>query len=435
MTGDLCTNSHDPNVLVLREQPRFVASPERPSGSFRDAAAALNGPMVRPLAGVAPPAQANVQKAAPGQPAQFVANALMPRPLLRSTAAFNQHQTIASPYEDPEGVAPPAQLARKVAAPRIINDNDLQAPRSIDASVRPQRGAESGTFQNQEIKAQRKVQRSASISTGRAGTAASSVGRCVSQGPPVRRAVPIHESSPANQEPILDKRNLPCFFFFSSHNCRKNPCPFSHNAEELKNIVCAKCHLGASCPMKHVIKQPPAAADRKPTGVARPRMQACRYYFTQVCTKGVDCPFSHDAAALSRIDCRCYLVSNCRLGEKCPMRHDKERRQRVPCEHYLKGACKFNECFRNHNDDELKLLRPKAPRYTTSAAASPASISEALSIDDDDEGCCLCLEVFVGNEITLPCLHTYHLHCISPWVAGHHNCPLCRMHIESLPTT
>ena len=47
----------------------------------------------------------------------------------------------------------------------------------------------------------------------------------------------------------------------------------------------------------------------------------------------------------------------------------------------------------------------------------------------DNECCCICLEKFDDNHVTLPCKHHYHENCILEWFDKKSNCPLCRMKI------
>jgi hypothetical protein len=42
--------------------------------------------------------------------------------------------------------------------------------------------------------------------------------------------------------------------------------------------------------------------------------------------------------------------------------------------------------------------------------------------------CTICLETFVPGEqvVVTPCNHMFHPGCLTPWVKGHGNCPVCR---------
>ena len=50
------------------------------------------------------------------------------------------------------------------------------------------------------------------------------------------------------------------------------------------------------------------------------------------------------------------------------------------------------------------------------------------------EPCSVCLEAFaVGDKLRcLPCEHTFHRHCIDPWLADHKHCPLCKRDVAEL---
>eukprot|EP00744_Colponema_vietnamica_P011131 GILI01015662.1.p1 GENE.GILI01015662.1~~GILI01015662.1.p1 ORF type:complete len:209 (-),score=10.48 GILI01015662.1:173-721(-) len=170
--------------------------------------------------------------------------------------------------------------------------------------------------------------------------------------------------------------------------------------------------------------------------------QACFKFFRHGrCDKGWYCPYSHDEGEVRNIDCNKFITSKCHLGKECPMRHDNTLRKRVPCEHYLKGKCIFPNCYRNHNDDELRLLRPKAPIYndgkhepSRGTRIKLESASMAAGADEDDEGfeCSICLEALDGHleERTLACFHTFHTNCLQTWLHEKHDCPLCRVKIE-----
>ncbi|XP_069895359.1 E3 ubiquitin-protein ligase RLIM-like [Dipodomys merriami] len=52
---------------------------------------------------------------------------------------------------------------------------------------------------------------------------------------------------------------------------------------------------------------------------------------------------------------------------------------------------------------------------------------------DASNSCTICIEEFrQGNKIrTLPCSHTYHVHCIDSWLADNATCPVCRRRVRS----
>ena len=50
----------------------------------------------------------------------------------------------------------------------------------------------------------------------------------------------------------------------------------------------------------------------------RPRKEVlCRYFANNVCSKGADCPFSHDRSAKPNTVCKYYLVGSCAYGDRC----------------------------------------------------------------------------------------------------------------------
>jgi len=52
-------------------------------------------------------------------------------------------------------------------------------------------------------------------------------------------------------------------------------------------------------------------------------------------------------------------------------------------------------------------------------------IKKALPI----ENCPICLDPKVPGEVlrTVPCLHTFHVQCIDPWLQLKRTCPVCKM--------
>ncbi|KAK3133138.1 hypothetical protein QOZ80_6AG0532860 [Eleusine coracana subsp. coracana] len=46
----------------------------------------------------------------------------------------------------------------------------------------------------------------------------------------------------------------------------------------------------------------------------------------------------------------------------------------------------------------------------------------------EEKTCTICLETFVPREqvVLTPCNHMFHPGCLTPWVKGHGNCPVCR---------
>jgi len=52
---------------------------------------------------------------------------------------------------------------------------------------------------------------------------------------------------------------------------------------------------------------------------------------------------------------------------------------------------------------------------------------ENKMIDDifDEEQCCICIEVIVEDDFSLPCNHIFHRNCIKKWIKKSKTCPLC----------
>lgn len=53
---------------------------------------------------------------------------------------------------------------------------------------------------------------------------------------------------------------------------------------------------------------------------------------------------------------------------------------------------------------------------------------------ENDYSCTVCLvEYKPGDNIrTLPCLHTYHVDCIDPWLRDRGDCPICKMRVDEV---
>ncbi|XP_058106131.1 E3 ubiquitin-protein ligase SGR9, amyloplastic-like [Magnolia sinica] len=47
--------------------------------------------------------------------------------------------------------------------------------------------------------------------------------------------------------------------------------------------------------------------------------------------------------------------------------------------------------------------------------------------------CAVCLDEIRAGQmvINLPCSHTYHCHCLLPWLNVHSHCPYCRTNVQS----
>ncbi|KAG8056485.1 hypothetical protein GUJ93_ZPchr0002g25757 [Zizania palustris] len=80
--------------------------------------------------------------------------------------------------------------------------------------------------------------------------------------------------------------------------------------------------------------------------------------------------------------------------------------------------------------------RPSIPQKTTASkrgGRDPFHTKSARSEPppnkmEEEKACTICLETFLPGEqvVATPCNHIFHQGCISPWVKGHGNCPMCR---------
>lgn len=60
--------------------------------------------------------------------------------------------------------------------------------------------------------------------------------------------------------------------------------------------------------------------------------------------------------------------------------------------------------------------------------AKSARSKPAPNNTEEKKACTICLETFLAGEqvVATPCNHIFHQECITPWVKGHGNCPVCR---------
>ncbi|ERN01540.1 hypothetical protein AMTRI_Chr03g148480 [Amborella trichopoda] len=58
-------------------------------------------------------------------------------------------------------------------------------------------------------------------------------------------------------------------------------------------------------------------------------------------------------------------------------------------------------------------------------------------IEMEKEVCGVCLdELESGEGLTrLPCSHSYHSHCLLPWLSRSSHCPYCRAHVPLVPNS
>ncbi|CEO97860.1 RING-type E3 ubiquitin transferase [Plasmodiophora brassicae] len=72
------------------------------------------------------------------------------------------------------------------------------------------------------------------------------------------------------------------------------------------------------------------------------------------------------------------------------------------------------------------------PRGIDVATLETATITEADLDQLVSRDCAVCQSEFVaGDHLTsLPCGHSYHQHCITPWFETHDTCPVCRARVS-----
>ncbi|KAF0914767.1 hypothetical protein E2562_031374 [Oryza meyeriana var. granulata] len=80
--------------------------------------------------------------------------------------------------------------------------------------------------------------------------------------------------------------------------------------------------------------------------------------------------------------------------------------------------------------------RPSNPQKTAASKTGGRGLSHAKSArseptpnnTEEEKACTICLETFLAGEqvVATPCNHIFHQGCITPWVKGQGNCPVCR---------
>mmetsp|Transcript_15470 Transcript_15470/g.41761 ORF Transcript_15470/g.41761 Transcript_15470/m.41761 type:complete len:1056 (+) Transcript_15470:143-3310(+) len=97
----------------------------------------------------------------------------------------------------------------------------------------------------------------------------------------------------------------------------------------------------------------------------RTREVACRYFAEGRCSKGADCPFSHDPAVIEampfeakkrKVVCRFFATGRCSKGDSCVFQHDysdpkaiQSAFSQTPCKFFAQGSCsRGTECFYAH---------------------------------------------------------------------------------------
>ena len=58
-------------------------------------------------------------------------------------------------------------------------------------------------------------------------------------------------------------------------------------------------------------------------------------------------------------------------------------------------------------------------------------IKEVENLDPEKKECVICLEEFNNDELvtSLPCIHSFHTHCIKSWLQRNNECPICKFKI------
>jgi hypothetical protein len=105
-------------------------------------------------------------------------------------------------------------------------------------------------------------------------------------------------------------------------------------------------------------------------GRRRTKEVACRYFAEGRCSKGNDCPFSHDPAVIAimpfeakkrKVICRFFVTGRCTKGDSCVFLHEYTDQKAVqsafsqtPCKFFAQGSCSRGaECFYAHVDPAL----------------------------------------------------------------------------------
>ena len=81
----------------------------------------------------------------------------------------------------------------------------------------------------------------------------------------------------------------------------------------------------------------------------------------------------------------------------------------------------------------IQIITSTIFRQNSHSGAPPASENEvsSLAIVQDPQGDCpICSEPLRNNVRRMPCQHDYHLECLTPWLAIHNTCPVCRSSIR-----
>ncbi|KNC74394.1 hypothetical protein SARC_13057, partial [Sphaeroforma arctica JP610] len=92
----------------------------------------------------------------------------------------------------------------------------------------------------------------------------------------------------------------------------------------------------------------------------------------------------------------------------------------------------------NMNYEELMQRFPPqvgraANRWLIHALPTETLSKAAIAkLEEGSQNCCICLEDFKAGEKMkrLPCLHTYHDHCIDEWLSRRGTCPVCKHALE-----
>ncbi|XP_058106129.1 E3 ubiquitin-protein ligase RING1-like isoform X3 [Magnolia sinica] len=107
----------------------------------------------------------------------------------------------------------------------------------------------------------------------------------------------------------------------------------------------------------------------------------------------------------------------------------------------LKARTRLEEKLRGIGYRWSKNQPSKVGESDLEAGASKAGVGVvrmemAIHVDrrnSEKEVCAVCLDEIRARQmvINLPCSHTYHSHCLLPWLNVHSHCPYCRTHVQS----
>ena len=76
---------------------------------------------------------------------------------------------------------------------------------------------------------------------------------------------------------------------------------------------------------------------------------------------------------------------------------------------------------------EVEQLNPRIPVINDQTRLN--SLPDATF--SEEEMCTVCLDDSINNRVvSLPCMHKYHLNCISTWLSTSNLCPVCKQEVD-----